>query len=107
MARSTKLASLTTLTLPKLNKMIRYIILVGVLMVEVASATRPNIVYIMTDDQDVELGGMTPMPHAQKLLGEAGAVGGHFYIQGWPKRRVTGCVIPSQKSCLQERVRAT
>ena len=62
--------------------MIRYIILVGVLMVEVASATRPNIVYIMTDDQDVELGGMRPMPQARKLLGEAGAVGGHFYIQG-------------------------
>ena len=47
-----------------------------------AATKKPNIVYIMTDDQDVELGGMRPMPRARKLLGEAGAVGQHFYIQG-------------------------
>jgi len=34
------------------------------------SAAKPNIVYIMTDDQDVELGGMTPMPKTQHLLGD-------------------------------------
>ena len=95
------------ITLSKITIMIRYIIWLAVIMATVSAAKRPNIVYIMTDDQDVELGGMTPMPHARRLLGDAGAVGGHFYIQGWPKRRVTGCVIPSQKSCLQERVRAT
>ena len=42
---------------------------------------KPNIVYIMTDDQDIELGGLTPMPKTRKLLGEQGAVGEAFYIQ--------------------------
>ena len=46
----------------------------------VAEAVQPNIVYVMTDDQDVELGGMTPMSLTRKLIGEAGAVGEHFYI---------------------------
>ena len=32
---------------------------------------QPNIVMVLTDDQDVELGGMEPMPQARKLLGEA------------------------------------
>eukprot|EP00041_Stephanoeca_diplocostata_P016366 m.321999 g.321999 ORF g.321999 m.321999 type:complete len:588 (-) comp20343_c0_seq1:248-2011(-) len=48
-----------------------------------ASATagdKPNIVYIMTDDQDVELGGLTPMPKTRDLLGAQGAVGESFYI---------------------------
>ena len=35
---------------------------------------------VLTDDQDVELGGMEPMPQARKLLGEAGATLRHFYI---------------------------
>ena len=35
----------------------------------------PNILYIMTDDQDIELGGLTPMPKTRRLLGEQGAVG--------------------------------
>ena len=41
---------------------------------------QPNIVMVLTDDQDVELGGMEPMPQARKLLGEAGATFRHFYI---------------------------
>ncbi|XP_036383342.1 N-acetylglucosamine-6-sulfatase-like [Megalops cyprinoides] len=32
-----------------------------------------NIVVILTDDQDVELGGMTPMKKARSLIGDAGA----------------------------------
>jgi N-acetylglucosamine-6-sulfatase len=40
----------------------------------------PNIVYIMSDDQDIELGGLTPMPKLRKLLGEQGATGEAFYI---------------------------
>jgi len=45
-----------------------------------AKDTRPNIVYIMTDDQDIELGGLTPMNKTRKLLGDDGAVGEAFYI---------------------------
>ena len=46
----------------------------------VVVAAKPNIVYVMTDDQDVELGGMTPMKQVRELLGEQGAVGESFYI---------------------------
>lgn len=46
-----------------------------------ALAAKPNLVLIMTDDQDVELGGLTPMPKIRQLLGEQGAVGEAFYIQ--------------------------
>ena len=30
---------------------------------------QPNIVFILTDDQDVEMGGLEPMPKARALLG--------------------------------------
>lgn len=47
----------------------------------VATAARlPNIVYFMTDDQDMELGGLTPMPKTRRLLGEQGATGEAMYI---------------------------
>ncbi len=45
-----------------------------------AAPPLPNIVYIMTDDQDMELGGLTPMPKTRRLLGELGATGEAFYI---------------------------
>ncbi|XP_069475158.1 N-acetylglucosamine-6-sulfatase-like [Ambystoma mexicanum] len=38
-----------------------------------ARATPKNIVLILTDDQDTELGGMTPMTKARALIGQAGA----------------------------------
>ena len=64
--------------------MIRYIVVVAVAAVLIPASrakVRPNIIYVMTDDQDVELGGMTPMPLTRKLVGEAGAIGENFYIQ--------------------------
>ena len=39
---------------------------------------QPNIVMILTDDQDVEIGGLEPMPKLRKLLGDAGATFKHF-----------------------------
>lgn len=43
-------------------------------------ADAPNIVYFMTDDQDVELGGMTPMSKTRRLLGDQGATAVAAYI---------------------------
>nr|XP_002731690.2 PREDICTED: N-acetylglucosamine-6-sulfatase-like [Saccoglossus kowalevskii] len=37
-----------------------------------ATPKKPNIVFILTDDQDVVLGGMTPMTKVKKLIGSAG-----------------------------------
>ncbi|XP_077977089.1 N-acetylglucosamine-6-sulfatase-like isoform X2 [Glandiceps talaboti] len=37
-----------------------------------ANQPQPNIVFILTDDQDVVLGGMTPMTKTKKLLADAG-----------------------------------
>ena len=56
--------------------------MVGYLFITAAVvvAAKPNIVYVMTDDQDVELGGMTPLKQVRELLGEQGAVGESFYI---------------------------
>jgi len=45
-----------------------------------AAAVRPNIVFILTDDQDIELGGTTPTPKIRELLGEQGAVGEAMYV---------------------------
>merc|ERR1719178_313982 len=42
--------------------------------------SKPNIVFILTDDQDIELGGLTPMNKTRELLGSQGAVGDAFYI---------------------------
>jgi hypothetical protein len=38
-----------------------------------AAATKPNIVLIVTDDQDLVLGGMQPMAFTQQLIGNRGA----------------------------------
>ncbi len=52
----------------------------ALLLAASAAAKLPNIVYIMTDDQDIELGGLTPMPKTRRLLGEQGATGEAFYV---------------------------
>ena len=35
---------------------------------------------VLTDDQDAELGGLTPMLHVRSLLGDAGATAHHYYV---------------------------
>lgn len=53
----------------------------GVLAALCAAAdARPNIVFILTDDQDIELGGTIPTPKIRELLGERGAVGEAMYV---------------------------
>ena len=41
---------------------------------------QPNIIFIQTDDQDVEIGGLTPMPKLRSLLGERGASLRHWFV---------------------------
>ncbi|XP_054480485.1 N-acetylglucosamine-6-sulfatase [Anoplopoma fimbria] len=36
------------------------------------STRRPNIVLILTDDLDIAIGGLTPLPKTKKLIGDAG-----------------------------------
>ena len=45
-----------------------------------SAGDNPNIVFILTDDQDVLLGGMQPMPKTRALLGDGGAVATNWYI---------------------------
>ncbi len=49
--------------------------ILALLALSAVAAALPNIVYIMTDDQDIELGGLTPMPKTRALLGAQGATG--------------------------------
>jgi N-acetylglucosamine-6-sulfatase len=44
------------------------------------TGTPPNFVFVLTDDQDILLGGMEPMPKTRRLLGEAGAVATNWFI---------------------------
>ena len=45
---------------------------------------QPNFVLIITDDLDVEIGGLSPMPKTRRLLADAGTTFDHFYVSLWP-----------------------
>lgn len=40
----------------------------------------PSVIFVLTDDQDVHLGGMEPMPKTRRLLGDGGAVATNWFI---------------------------
>lgn len=56
----------------------------------------PNIVFILTDDQDVQLGGMTPMAKVKKLLQEEGTSFNNMFV-------TTPLCCPSRSSILTGR----
>ncbi|KAK3580927.1 hypothetical protein CHS0354_008219 [Potamilus streckersoni] len=45
-----------------------------------ANAQRPNIVFFLTDDQDVALGGQTPMTKTKSLLGDKGIIFNNMFV---------------------------
>ena len=45
-----------------------------------AAAARPSIVFIQTDDQDIELDSLQPMPQLRRLLQDQGATFSHWYV---------------------------
>jgi arylsulfatase A-like enzyme len=62
-------------------------LLLYMLSASAGKASKPNIVYILTDDQDQMLGssfpihnGVTPMPQTQKIMAEQGATATNFFI---------------------------
>ena len=59
-----------------------------------AAATKPNLIIILTDDQDVLLGGLEPMPKTRRLLQEQGATLSNFFVNTpicCPSRTALGC----------------
>ena len=40
----------------------------------------PSMIFILTDDQDIHLGGMEPLPKTRKLLGQEGASATNWFI---------------------------
>lgn len=53
--------------------------LVGPLLVGAAFAAQPNIIFFLTDDQDVEMGSLSYMPTVQRLLMDTGATFTRMY----------------------------
>jgi len=45
-----------------------------------AAATKPNIVVVLTDDQDIRLGTMDYMPQTRQLVGAAGATFSQYFV---------------------------
>ncbi|XP_078332815.1 uncharacterized protein LOC111119188 [Crassostrea virginica] len=49
-------------------------------VVTFAKGNKPNIVFLLTDDQDVKLGGQTPMSKTKSLIGDKGIIFENMYV---------------------------
>ncbi|KAJ8299106.1 hypothetical protein KUTeg_023166 [Tegillarca granosa] len=50
------------------------------LQISARSSDKPNIVFILTDDQDVVIGGQTPIKKTMKLIGDHGMIFNNMYV---------------------------
>ena len=60
-----------------------FILLLGITALfgtSLAKSDRPNIVMVLTDDQDVFLDAMTPLVKTKKLLGEQGTTFSNAFV---------------------------
>lgn len=60
--------------------MLQYLFLIFFVNNAVAELKRPNFVLILTDDQDVVLGGMDPMTNVQRFIGKEGITFTNSYV---------------------------
>jgi N-acetylglucosamine-6-sulfatase len=56
------------------------VVLLGATAATATVPPRPSIVFIQTDDQDIELDSLTPMPQLRTLLQSEGATFEHWYV---------------------------
>ncbi|XP_058955120.1 N-acetylglucosamine-6-sulfatase [Pocillopora verrucosa] len=52
----------------------------GCSIASTSSTSKPNIVFILTDDQDVVLGGLTPLKKAETLIGQHGVKFDNMFV---------------------------
>nr|XP_049698902.1 N-acetylglucosamine-6-sulfatase [Helicoverpa armigera] len=60
--------------------MLNYLLLFCLFGASVCQQKRPNIVLVLTDDQDVVLGGMTPMANVRRFIGNEGVTFANSYV---------------------------
>ncbi|CAL8318327.1 unnamed protein product [Lota lota] len=80
-------------TRSRLGTTVGFLLVLFTCNVRSAACSLSNIVLILSDDQDVELGGMTPMTKTKLLIGDAGATFSNAYTA-----TALGC--PSRSSIL-------
>lgn len=56
------------------------VVVVIVALLPYVDCKSPNIVFVLTDDQDIKLGGLTPMKNARKLIQDEGATLDNFFV---------------------------
>ncbi|XP_005105830.2 N-acetylglucosamine-6-sulfatase isoform X1 [Aplysia californica] len=64
----------------KMSSIVLYALLFFTLSVTVSQSKQPNIVFVLTDDQDVALFGYSPMPKAKALIGDVGKTFTNMFV---------------------------